>query len=1518
MDRVNRLLVGTFRGTILLRRVGLLRLDRIEGVDVEVFDPEGTRVLYLRGVSARIRTLSLLRSLARGRTVVELSALSVDDADVTVDENDRGELRLAQAFAAPIAAPAPTKTGSPAAPSTLEITIPSIRLGHAWVHGHTAAIPVVDVEVDDVWGGFTTTPTLTEVDLRKSRVHGRGIEGLDPDGRLAAHGRFDGSDDGRDLSANYDGRLGEIPVRAEVSLQGKTLAAMVDVPETNPEAFIATAPSRIRVRAPVTAHAEVRGTLPVLRPVLDLRIGGGTISVMGIVTLPEGVRTEINGSVRVHVQQLDVGLIDERAPSSTLTAEIDATVAASAGGRVSGTFGLENHVGRVGAQVVPAAHVNGVFTERSVRGQATIAEVGAPTKATFSFGQDGSFLSPSLLTFQVDTHIPDLDAVPRFGHVGRGAAYVEASGKLDLGRNRIDAGYTGGVTGLVVRGVALDDGFVAGSVTGPLDAPRFAGRVIGSGMRAGGYGFSGLCVTASGTAGEIDLWAKLTGDERAPTVTTSAHVSRGATPIVTNVRVRLERGEVVSTASVRTLSIGDRAVDLRGLLIEGLGEPLRADAQVFPNGAHVTVRTSDLDVHRVAVLLAREEGLVGHAAVALDVGVTHGVANGKLAVDAWDISDRGVDGASAHAEATVDGRRLQGRVSLSIAKLGQLAVDAKDLAIGGSLFDGSSWREATGSLALTGEMNLAEVLKRVPPSARPVASAEGTIDIRGNVSRGTRAEVPSVDLEASTSGLAVSGKAAVQTMADASSSLGPRPWSFIGIDGTVRVKLDGATGAAGVVAALRDKRGQVASFELAVTAPIVEILRNRSRALAIMRDLPISASFTVPRRPIENLPLISGLAPALALLAGDVELTAALGGTARAPALKVEAKISGLRSRRAHACDPALDIDANLAYDGAKASLRVVASDDGGARMTADASAHVDIARLMAPGPLEWQASTKIEFTGFPLETPATILGQEIGGRMSGSLVIDDLHQAARLAAKLELRDLSVNGSTIPTGNVDITLREGAFKAAVRLDQVDGYMDATADGAMSWGAQVVPSFDFASAVDLALHAKNFRVNVALPFLRDTFSELDGRIDTEAKLHIVQGGNDGSMDGVVTIREGVFEVPGIGERFHAVHGSATIKPWGTVRFDDFAAQGPTGSVTASGEAVLAGLSLRSAKATVHVAKDESLPIAVEGVPMGRAYGDVTATATMSSDARRLDVNVDIPTLGVVLPDSTGHSVQALDANENVRIGRYGGEGFVSIPITNVVAPRSAEKTAIRVALKLGTDVEIRRDTTLDLFVQGNVVVDITDKTRVTGQIRLVRGRFELQGKQFIVDKGLVNLTGAPSNPEIAATATWEAGDGTRVFADFTGTPDQGALVLRSEPALSQDEIVGLIMFGSADGSFGASAAQASPGSTAAQAVGLAGGAVTQGINKVISGVTTADIATRIDTSQAAGPEPEIAVQLTKTIQARIGYILGVPAPGDDPDRAHLTVDWRFIRNWSLAAVVGDQGSTVVDLVWRMHY
>jgi translocation and assembly module TamB len=157
----------------------------------------------------------------------------------------------------------------------------------------------------------------------------------------------------------------------------------------------------------------------------------------------------------------------------------------------------------------------------------------------------------------------------------------------------------------------------------------------------------------------------------------------------------------------------------------------------------------------------------------------------------------------------------------------------------------------------------------------------------------------------------------------------------------------------------------------------------------------------------------------------------------------------------------------------------------------------------------------------------------------------------------------------------------------------------------------------------------------------------------------------------------------------------------------------------------------------------------------------------------------------------------------------------------------------------------------------------------------------------------------------------------VYADFTGPLKTGKVKLRSEPARPQNEILALIMFGTAEGSSSTPYPTQQPNG-ATRAGTMAGGLATEGLSKGLDELTGLDVSAKIDTSNAANPKPEVELQIARDIAVQIAYVIGTPAPGMNPDRTFFTLDWRFKRNWSMETTFGDLGSSIVDFLWQYRY
>jgi translocation-and-assembly-module (TAM) inner membrane subunit TamB-like protein len=152
------------------------------------------------------------------------------------------------------------------------------------------------------------------------------------------------------------------------------------------------------------------------------------------------------------------------------------------------------------------------------------------------------------------------------------------------------------------------------------------------------------------------------------------------------------------------------------------------------------------------------------------------------------------------------------------------------------------------------------------------------------------------------------------------------------------------------------------------------------------------------------------------------------------------------------------------------------------------------------------------------------------------------------------------------------------------------------------------------------------------------------------------------------------------------------------------------------------------------------------------------------------------------------------------------------------------------------------------------------------------------------------------------------------ANFVGPLKTGKVTLTSEPKLPQQEIVQLLLFGSADGQ----QAQTPSGSSEDSAVGAAGGEAAQPLNHALGQLGLGAVTTNVDTTDSANPKPEVEIQIARALSIQLAIVLGQPLPGVNPDTVLLSLDWRFVKKWTLSSTLGDAGTTIFDLLWQKRY
>ncbi len=1473
---VNRALDPLFLGHVYIDRVRRIGFGGAVGLDGHVDDAQGHRLLTLEGIDVRFATFALLRSLpSKGPIDVDLLDVSVAHAYIDLDPDETGVPRIARTFDPR----SPTRgTGEG---RSVRLALPHVHLVRVSIH----APPMTDdAELDDADASLLLEDDGLAVDIGRGHLAIRGLPGGSQAlGVVQAH--FEQPASGaRGLRASWEGAVGAVVERADVTLRGQDLDASLDVSPVGSAEVCVLLP-QWPIAAVCSAHAEAHGTLPHLALEAHASVGGGTVDISGPVTLGSPVQATVHFDIR----KLDGRAFVSPIPCSSIDIGGDVSVEAQPTGEVGarGDIGLTS--AQCGSNPVPPAAISADFTraaQGTLSGHAdvTIREPGAPTVLSLRLN---SGPERSELSFEGASSAASLEHISALEGRVSGRANVRATGTIDLRALSIDGRASGNVADLRAHDVAATSARFDAHATGPLLRPSIAIQVEAESVSAPAVSLAAVSaqgrMTFDGGVGLHGVQIDFAGD---------------GPPI---------------RATATLFSLVGGTVRLDGGLVEGLGAPLTAE--VRGSAASLTLRgkSAGIDLERVASF-ASIPARGGNLSLDLDTTVTANSVEGRVEMDL----SHGVIGSlrnvGAHLEAVLHGRGGSGSATATVDDIGMLEAHSTSLALGnGGLLTTAPWREAWGTLGVTAHVDLARLVAHLPAGVTPVGSLEGQVEIAARVARDSPRDVtPEVDVTVRTTGLVAS-----RTQASGS-------WRLDGLDPILQVVVNGDTGETSVYARIQDATGALATLKATSSSvPYAAIFSDEGVADALLAT-PFSAVLEVPNRPLASMPAALGLAGRR----GDLQAHVDWHGAVIDPTVSFTASLM-----RGHA-DPklvALPADLSLSghYQGSQLDVKLQGSQHGvqvveaSGRLTA--SARDWVARR---SDASWTASAKAHLDRFPLRSFDVLDDRQVRGTVTGDLTLEGLHENARASAELDFESLQVGDVECKSSRINVRIDERGVQAAARLDQVDGgFAVAQLQSGGSWGTALLPQLDPTEPASGSLKATNLRAELLLPWLSGV-TELDGRIDGSASVQIDPQHQLVRPRGTLALRDGTFEIGFLGTEFHGVSGKATFTPDGIVRVENIVARGTTGRVTAAATAWMTGLSLGGASAVVQIPSSEALPLVYDGVQLGKIDGRVDMKLKRSSHENHIDVNV--PSMTLELPaGSANRDVQDLGEVSGVRVGRLRSSEFVLEHLdaanddTDVGAAGKLDRPlAIPtvIDIELGQDVEVRKGTDLDVRLEGHPKVTIASSVRVSGQIRLTRGSIDIQGKPFEIERGTVTFVEAdPSNPQVVLTAGWSAPDGTRVYAYFVGPLKTGKVTLRSEPARPQNEILALILFGTTDDQNSGGSQQASSMAAAA------GGVATQPLNQALGGVNHAldklglagGISTKVDTS-TPNPRPEVEVQIARDVSLQVAWVLGAPPPGTNPDTTLVTLDWRFLRKWALETTVGDQGTSIVDVVWQHRY
>jgi translocation and assembly module TamB len=1513
--QANGALATSFRGKLVVRRIGHIDLRGVGGVDLEVHDPKGAIVLRARDASVSLAWPSLVYDAIKGADplIVQLTAVKLEELRVLLIDDGTGTPTLAQAFE-----PRDPKPEQPDGAVTI-VMAEAIAVKFAKIHGSLKNPGPVDLELKQLQARFRNDPAATQIVVKRVDLEAQRVPEVDRvSGRLSADVFLpaEPKDPGKTVApskaapaakpalralATFSGDVAGSSLELKARLVGEALDGTVDVSSLSPATIAKLSNGGLSPQDPATLTARVAGSLDDLGFEANLAQQPSWVKVTGRFKTTDG-RSAVD--VRLEAAELDASRWQKAAPVTRITLAADANLQFDPAGGQGKYHLVLSPESEVPPHRLPETTVDGELSLPSgkaprAEGTVEIAEPGAPTRIAYAVRAE-----PAGVQAQVNAKAR-LQRPTRLKALSGG---LTTSGSLELSLQFDGAAHElNADLGLELHDIhhpaATAKGLVArATVHGDPAKPnlKFSGDLTR--VMAAERAFERIRLSGSGTPERLELSAQVDG-RRPDSVTLKTTLTPSAKELLKATSIDIEDRGTQIRIRADSVSVGGGRIALQRLTLDGPGhleaslayghslEMLELTARELEPvkllrafGIESALEKAKLDLH--ATFTGR-----GKAARATAKGAIREIKYGRL------------EGGTAEIDLGLERGKISGGVDVKLGPGATAKLELKELDAPLPPLTQQRLASLTGEVAMRGDIDLARIRPLFPFAGVERADGKVRFDV-GFQRLPARKQSPSMRAQILTKQLILVGERpnAGDTQ-DAVQAKNAEPWTIRGIDFDLGARLDDR--GAGVSAKLTDKQGELVTLNAEWKGITAE--RDLFQPMPALMNSPFTATTHIPARALEKLPAPIRPRSIRGTLALDIDAK----GTLAKPEIKARGTIVRFGPATEKQDPRGLDLmlDAEYATGGGELSLRA----DGRMREVLVLESRwqgnlADFAKVKG-GVSPVTGNLNLALNEFPVGVIPALQDRNIRGRLTGHAKLENFGRNAEFDLLLETRRLRIDRLMVDRIQAKARTTGNRIEFETAIEGSGGRAGARVTTGIDWGAKIVPAVD-QNNVDGTAFANNLRLAAIQPLVEGSVSELDGRLNAEIRAKIA--GGKPVLAGTVNLKDGVLQLPAIGQRFHGLVADVKLTQ-DSIRVSNLRGRGSSGRFQANASARLRGVTPVSIDAALEIKEDEKLPITLEGETIGDAWGRIEARYRHQEATKATEIQIDVKKLHVDLPEVSPQGIQDLSQDERIRVGfRRGDRRFATIALQPIEEPKPPSNEKTIVTVKLG-EISVEKGQQAEVTLGGGIRAELGEPLDVRGQIETRRGTLDISGKQFEIERGSVSFTGGPpDNPTISAVARYDSPAGYTVYAEYTGTAKQGKLRLTADPPLSQDEILTLLMFGTPDGSLGAGS-----GDSLSTAVGVAGGTAAKGLNRALSDVTDLDVSARIDTSTGA-PRPELVVQLSSRVAARVTQALGEPAPGQSPDRTFLTVEFRFSSAWSLSTMVGDKGASAVDVIWRRRY
>jgi translocation and assembly module TamB len=1461
-SRVVRFLDEAIAGSLVLKGVSVLPRGGIELRGLEVYDPHGHLVLYA-GRARFFVDVTALRSRTLGVTV------ELESPSVMLEEEQGGGFSIARAFE-----PTQRARERPGSAGSRGVG------GSRW----TLLVSRLTIRGGDFW--WVDARGATRLEASGVDLDGRGLVGPDR-GRVDL--RLRGSLDSPvaapialDVAGSLAGGKFRIPV-LQAELGGTRLAAVA-------EGDLARRRGRIAVSRLGVAREVARALAPRTPAGDDLSAtayaeSDGSVLTVALRAEPagQGARGRADAAVAARVSAPAAALgfdaaLDHLDPSRLVADAPPGEVTLTAHGALSGRT-LSELRGRLGATVQRSRFRGGEVAraEIAARAERGTVEVSRVSASAPGLDLDGSFRwrEGGEVAGRIAADAKDL----RAALANLGALLGEKLPAMD-GRARVDATLAG--TSAAPRAAAEVDAPVFRVGNLGLGGAHLTVEMAGPRARPSGR-VEGRIAAVRGDGGDVARSVALRGtlSEEEGALTLTAALPGFRDPASIEARGRLGATREAITVSELTFAYpGARwtlsapaTVKLAGPSVDRL--ELAAESQrILLAGGLVRGRTLDARAELTRVDLARlPAGLLSS---------THDL-KGILT-----------------AEVTATGAAARPELAATLSLAGGAVDDVDGLALTGSARWSGPERRLRAALAASrkdGGTADVEVDMPLPAAGRPAERV---------LIRARTREVPLEEvLAASGSDLPAAGLLALDAVVEGTvgmptlslgATLSDAEWKDLGGLGLeVAAEDPGEQLRLSVRAALDGK--SVVALDAEVPLDVSTLLEHPAAAVRAARAAPLEGSLAVRALDVAALSGRAGVPPRLA---GIVDVTASLRGTARAPRAQASIELRGgawsgyrdlsggaevsladaavsARGRLAMGGDEALRFDASLDAPVEKlGSVRAL----GAAPLRADVTVpRIALARAATPDlPLAGTMSGHVGVAG-TLRAPEVAVsfageGVAVQARPLGNVRLDARYARARASGEVVLA-AAAGGSLKATFTLAHDFGLGAQAAELRDAPAEitavgealdlGFLPAAAPGVVRSAGGTL-SLDARAAGPLARLAP-----------RGSLQVKDGR------LAVSEWGDWTGIALEARMTEDAVEV----SRLEVHRGSGLLSASGSLR-------GLRSSAPAALEA--------------HLSSD-GFAVARAGMDVARV--DLRADATGTYDGTTLAVAVKVPRGTVRLPKRQPRALQTLQARGDIVVGRR-AERKRRPAAAGGAGQASDRPFTLRATLTADRNLFVKSDDPrIDLELRANVTYERTGSNDYAeGSIEVIHGNLEpIGGRNFVVERGRVQFTGGPPSAALLDFQARYDNPIAVVTATVQGPTRKPELKFTSEPSLAEPEIAMLIATGRTDLKAGAGGVATLSGEEAGKAA--LGVLATQAFKNLVADKLPVDTVSVDSAGFRAGKylTEKIYVVYSRRFDAD-------PLRGENTDE--VRVEYQITPRWMFESRYGNAQSGGANLVWSHEY